>query len=387
MYTLNKDKVYAAMDQMGINEGIIDELTRRNFFKEVMSADDPDSKDIFKLYGILGISNDEPKGGNRRSTNLITTRVGGRVDKQQSTIVSGTIGNRNMVKINPDRIIKLIETKGWGIGEFAEYAGLTSYTNFTAMLKRGTLKPDTVCLISHVLKVGIKEFCDVRPKGVGSMSDIQPMPAKFKGKNYATTIDTYADKLRIAVKVYGLSIEAFAGDIKIPVGLLKELMMHDGKMPISSAHLCKKATGIDVTRKEVASFAQPLVIEAPPKEEVKEVHPAVVPEPKRDDSTKQHVSFEEYCRAEREKKELETFLENQHKQESLIKTNQLIMEEKRNQAVTKEGYISIEALTQITNMLSTDPQVKDLFVTLSILPDEKRKQIIQAMNTLITAMQ
>jgi hypothetical protein len=139
-------------------------------------------------------------------------------------------------------------------------------------------------------------------------------------------------------------------------------MAHNGRIPNTSAFLCKRLTGIDVTEK-------PVVIE---------------PVVKEDDN--KHTSFEEYCKAERERRELQSYLEEQHKQESQIHTNQLVIEEKKNQAV-RNGYISIDALTQITNMLNKSPEIKDLFVTLSILPDNKRMQIIQAMNTLITALQ
>jgi hypothetical protein len=362
MYTLNKEMVYNAMDEMGVNEGIIDELTRRNFFRDVMSATDPDSKDIYKLYGLLGILDKDKtpkKGGVRKSANLIT-----KVGKTPSTPTSSTIvsGARGMINVDSNKILYLIKKSGWGTSEFCEYAGLLSYNNLAVMLKRGTMKVDVICAISNVLRIGVGEFCNVQPKGVTSMEDIQKMPAKLHEKSLSTTVEAYADRLRAAMEIHGLSIEAFSNDIHIPSNLVKDTMAHNGRIPNTSAFLCKRLTGIDVTEK-------PVVIE---------------PVVKEDDN--KHTSFEEYCKAERERRELQSYLEEQHKQESQIHTNQLVIEEKKNQAV-RNGYISIDALTQITNMLNKSPEIKDLFVTLSILPDNKRMQIIQAMNTLITALQ
>ena len=45
------------------------------------------------------------------------------------------------------------------------------------------------------------------------------------------------------------------------------------------------------------------------------------------------------------------------------------------------------ALIKITNMLSQNPEVQDLFITLAALPDDKRKHAINALNTLITSLQ
>ena len=85
-------------------------------------------------------------------------------------------------------------------------------------------------------------------------------------------------------------------------------------------------------------------------------------------------------------KKHEKFIEQQHQQESLIYANKRSLEMRKNNMV-HDGMISIDALIKITNMLSQNPEVQDLFITLAALPDDKRKHAINALNTLVTSLQ
>ena len=103
------------------------------------------------------------------------------------------------------------------------------------------------------------------------------------------------------------------------------------------------------------------------------------------DSGIDYFSFSEYCTRVSEEKKHEKYMEEQHKQESIITANQRSLDMHKKELM-RDGMISIEALVKITNMLQQNPEVQDLFITLATLPDSKRQHAINALNTLITSL-
>ena len=57
--TIDKELVKKAMKESGFTPEIVDQVTRKGFYESVMSQDDPDSKDIYTLYGVLNIKEEK----------------------------------------------------------------------------------------------------------------------------------------------------------------------------------------------------------------------------------------------------------------------------------------------------------------------------------------
>jgi lambda repressor-like predicted transcriptional regulator len=383
MLTLNRRLVEDAIKATGIDESIINQLTRPNFYNEVMSATDPDSKDIFMLYGVLGIENKD----------TIERR------KPESDRDSKPATSKGMVSVSQTNLIKLIKSSGWEIAEFCQYAGLSSASNLNYMLKRGTVKYDTACAIAASLGVPLSKIASESDIKDIDVDKVPQMPEKFKKRSNDLTIHVSAAIMKEAVTKFGLSYEAFASEIHAAPSLIKEIMTRGGRIPQLSAYLMKMRTGVDASRPVSRPIIKPgrRSTTEQPKQEVKEPKQETKttpikekveekkPEPERTDVIEGQMEWEEFVNNEKAKREMQEYLEGQHKQESLLRASSMALEERR-KIMVQDGMISIETLMTLVSMLNTSPEIKDLFITLSLLPDDKRSVIINALNTLITAL-
>ena len=60
MMTIDKNLVKKAMEKNGFTPQLIDSVTHKGFYDDIMSQDDPDSKDVYVLYGVLNIGEKKP---------------------------------------------------------------------------------------------------------------------------------------------------------------------------------------------------------------------------------------------------------------------------------------------------------------------------------------
>ena len=61
MMTIDKNLVEKAMKESGFTPQLVDAVTHKGFYDDIMSQEDPDSKDVYVLYGILNISGKQNK--------------------------------------------------------------------------------------------------------------------------------------------------------------------------------------------------------------------------------------------------------------------------------------------------------------------------------------
>jgi hypothetical protein len=440
LLTLDKSLVEQAMIDTGFTENIINQVTRPGFYKEVMTAKDPDSEDIFKLYGILKIN--QQKGGSN-----------------MTTADSTATGPAYMIDVDADLIAKRIRESGWGISEFAEFSGFNTMGNINYMLKRGTMKLENIQSIAHVLGMPCAK---IAPSLAGTANDngVPAIPTKLLEKIKANTVPVNKTDLQMAMKKSGVSYAALAGDLNVPEYLMKDILASGGRIPKTSDATCKRKFGFNISgladpkdmpvrsskltkaliqdspkdkKEEEPVVATPIakksgktlvshsrikktkaeeLIEKPAEEtKVEQISmpesiigtPDSVPEteaPVSEAVEKSTVKEEthnpedtrplidrwnEFLAQNKEQRELMEYLNQQHKKESMLRTNEYALQERKKSAV-HDGMISINALTTMVNMFNENPDLKDFLIDLTSLPSEKRETIINALHTLIVAM-
>lgn len=368
MMTIDKELVKKAMEESGFTPSIIDSVTHKGFYDAVMSQDDPDSNDIYKLYGVLNIK--EPK-------------------KKRSYSVPRKIGC--MVSINKDTIIDLIQKHGWNRTTFAEYCGIKSSCNLSIMLNRGTMKLNSVKSICRALNIPL---ADVITDNSTNIQDIHEVP-KFYPKELEKNIEEFtlevdASKMHNILSRFGCN--KIAKIMHVPVMKLKACACEGSvykRIPISSVqYLCDSNKGIELDD-IITAPEQPIKPEDIPQATITDTSnhdDERIPNPfYKGEARGNYFSFSEYCTRVSEEKSHEKYMEEQHKQESIITANQRSLDMHKKELM-HDGMVSIEALVKITNMLQQNPEVQDLFVALATLPDSKRQHAINALNTLITSL-
>lgn len=365
MMTIDKNLVEKAMKESGFTPEIVDQVTRKGFYESVMSQEDPDSKDIYTLYGVLNIKEEKKQ------------RKG--MKKGESTV--GKYGC--MQDINKKKIASMISKKGYTYATFAEACGVRTCSNLSAMLNRGRCKWNVIIAMSKVLGCCPRDIIsgDCKAKGVDTIPTSFPNELVKNINEFTIEVDSSRFK-KVGNK---MSPRKLSEIMNIPVSVVKLAQVSNCKIPISAIqYLCDSGEADledilpnvnkdDIPQVSITDSSEPIGM-------------AKNPMYRGEEKCASAETFAEACTRMFNEKKHEKYIEQQHQQESLINANKRSLEMRKNNMV-HDGMISIDALIKITNMLSQNPEVQGLFITLAALPDDKRKHAINALNTLITSLQ
>ena len=386
MMTIDKELVKKAMEESGFTPQLVDAVTHKGFYDDIMSQEDPDSKDIYILYGLLNIGEKKP---NKQAVSKPKTTGKKPNDKKRS------IGC--MQQINKKNIVSLYERKGYTATTFAESCGCRTASNLSIMLSRGSCKWNTVLAMSKVLGCVPRDIII----GICNATNADIVPISFpkeltKNINEFTTEVNGNNFSKLGSK---LSPSKIAKIMRIPVSLVKLAQVPSSKcrLPISAIqYLCDSGEMDleDILAPSKDDIKQVRITDPTPSEteNMEEALPknpfasSQEEKPKPAQGQKRfETAFEEFLHNSAEAKKHQEYLEGQHKQESIIRSKNQLLEIKKTEMM-HNGMISIDALIKITEMLQQNPEVQDLFITLAALPDGKRQHAINALNTLITSL-
>ena len=389
MMTIDKNLVKKAMEESGFTPQLIDSVTHKGFYDDIMSQDDPDSKDVYVLYGVLNIGEKKP---NKQA-----------VSKPKATVKKPNGKKRNfgcMQHINKKMIMSMYERKGYNATTFAESCGCRTASNLGIMLSRGSCKWNTILAMSKVLGCIPRDIII----GVCNAANADIVPASFpkeltKNINEFTTEVNCNNFSKLGNKI---SPSKLAKIMHVPVSLVKLAQVPSSKckLPISAIqYLCDsgEADLEDILSPSKKEEIKQVYIEDPTpseKENMEEIFPknpfakSNSHEEKLNPTQGQkrfETAFEEFLHNSSEAKKHQEYLEEQHKQESIIRSKSQLLEMKKTEMM-HNGMISIDALIKITEMLQQNREGQDLFITLATLPDGKRQHAINALNTLIVSL-
>ena len=386
MMTIDKELVKKAMEESGFTPQLVDAVTHKRFYDDIMSQEDPDSKDIYILYGLLNIGEKKP---NKHAVSKPKTTAKKPNDKKRS------LGC--MLHINKKIIVSLYERKGYTATTFAESCGCRTASNLSNMRSRGSCKWNTVLAMSKVLGCVPRDIII----GICNATNADIVPISFpkeltKNINEFTTEVNGDNFSKLGSK---LSPSKIAKIMRIPVSLVKLAQVPSSKcrLPISAIQYICDSGEIDLEDIlapskdgiKQAHITDPTPSETENMEEALPKNPFASSQeekPKPAQGQKRfETAFEEFLHNSAEAKKHQEYLEGQHKQESIIRSKNQLLEIKKTEMM-HNGMISIDALIKITEMLQQNPEVQDLFITLAALPDGKRQHAINALNTLITSL-
>lgn len=386
MMTIDKNLVKKAMEESGFTPQLIDSVTHKGFYEDIMSQDDPDSKDVYVLYGVLNI------GGEKKPNKAVS--------KPKAAAKKPNGKKRSygcMQQINKKMIMSMYDRKGYNATTFAESCGCRTASNLSAMLSRGSCKWNTVLAMSKALGCIPRDIII----GVCNATNADIVPASFP-KELTKNINeftTEVDGNRFSKIGSKIAPSKLAKIMHIPVSLVKLAQVPSSKckLPISAIqYLCDSGEAdlediLAPSKDEIKQvhITDPTPSETKNMEEILPKNPFAKSSQEKPEPTQGQkrfeTAFEEFLHNSSEAKKRQEYLEEQHKQESILRSKGQLLEMKKTEMM-HNGMISIDALIKITEMLQQNPEVQDLFITLATLPDGKRQHAINALNTLITSL-